>query len=122
MFHFLISIIHTIVAILLILIILVQANKGMGLAGAFGAVGAGENFLSTSGAFNILVKITTAMAIIFCVTSICLSYIPPASNMQSIMADDEIAEPQTLKAIIEQQNQEQSAQQSAPQSSPQTAP
>lgn len=109
MFHFLISIVHIILSILVILIVLVQANKGMGLAGAFGAVGAGENFLSTSGAFNILVKITTVLAIMFCVTSICLSYIPPANNLQSIMADDQIAEPQTLKELIEQQNQQQAA-------------
>lgn len=114
MFHFLLSFVHVIVAILLILIILIQANKGMGLAGAFGAVGAGENFLSTSGAFNILVKITTAMAIIFCVTSICLSYIPPSSSIQSIMADENVTEPQLLKELINQQQQQQQQQNAAP--------
>lgn len=105
MLHFLFSFFHVVVAILLIFIILIQANKGMGLAGAFGAVGAGENFLSTSGAFNILVKITTVLAIIFCVTSISLSYFPPPTSIRSVMEDEDIPVPQTLDKVIQSQRE-----------------
>ena len=100
MLHLLMSFIHIAVCVLMIFFILIQSNKGMGLSGAFGAVGAGENFLSTSGAFNILVKITTALALIFCILSVGLSYFPPPGGIKSILEDDKILVPKTLDELI----------------------
>lgn len=104
MLHFLLSFFHVIVCALLVFIILIQSNKGMGLSGAFGAVGAGDNFFSASSAFNILVKITVTLAILFAMSSLALSYFPPpASQTTGSVIEQHIDEvPQPLSAKLQE--------------------
>jgi preprotein translocase subunit SecG len=58
-------IIHVIVSFLLILLVLVQSDKGSGLAGAFGGMGGVNTVFGGRGTASILTKATTWMAISF---------------------------------------------------------
>lgn len=104
MITFLFSIAHIVICIALIFFILIQSNKGMGLSGAFGAVGAGDNFLSASNAFNILVKITVTLSILFAASSLGLSYFATggSSGPSSLMEEFETA-PQPVSEMFKEQ-------------------
>ncbi len=78
MLYFLLCLVHVAVCVLLIFFVLIQSNKGMGLSGAFGAVG-GDSVFGSSSSINILVKITIILGIIFATSSITLSVVPPPS-------------------------------------------
>ena len=68
----LIKLIHFIVCIALIIIVLLQADKGEGLAGAFGS-GASATIFGERGEAGIMTKLTTIIAIIFMLTSLIIS-------------------------------------------------
>jgi preprotein translocase subunit SecG len=70
MFYGLLVGIHIFVAVLLIIIILMQASKGGGLSGAFGT-GTGSSPLFGAATSTVLVRATTVLAIVFAIT--CLS-------------------------------------------------
>ncbi|MFH1904549.1 MAG: preprotein translocase subunit SecG [bacterium] len=71
MFTF-ISVIHIIACISLILIVLLQVGKGADIASMFGGAGTQSLFGTSSETF--MTKLTTAMAVIFVITSISLSF------------------------------------------------
>jgi len=76
MIAILVKIVHFIVCIGLIVIVLLQADKGEGLAGAFGS-GASSTVFGERGGGGIMAKITTWMAVIFMITSLLISiYLP----------------------------------------------
>ncbi len=64
---------HVIACIALIVIVLLQADKGEGLAGAFGGGGAYAVF-GKRGATGFIAYLTTAAAIIFMLTSFALTW------------------------------------------------
>src|SRR5512133_1778597 len=68
----LLTIIHIIACITLILIVLLQAGKGANMGAAFG--GSSQTVFGSSGAGTFLGKMTAAVAIIFMLTSISLTY------------------------------------------------
>lgn len=68
----LITIIHVTVCILLILVVLLQAGKGASMGAVFG--GSSQTIFGSSGPGTFLGKMTTAVAIIFMLTSLSLSY------------------------------------------------
>lgn len=68
----LIQFVHIIVCVGLIVIVLLQADKGEGLAGAFGG-GASSTVFGERGAGGFMSKLTTTMAIVFMVTSLIIS-------------------------------------------------
>ncbi|MRR15506.1 MAG: preprotein translocase subunit SecG [Deltaproteobacteria bacterium] len=68
----LLTIIHVIACITLILIVLLQAGKGANMGAAFG--GSSQTVFGSSGAGTFLGKMTAAVAIIFMLTSISLTY------------------------------------------------
>ncbi len=72
----LINIIHIAVSIGLIVIILLQADKGEGLAGAFGG-GASSTIFGERGGGGFMSKLTTTMAIVFMLTSLVISIFIP---------------------------------------------
>ncbi|MCP5468371.1 MAG: preprotein translocase subunit SecG [Deltaproteobacteria bacterium] len=81
----LILIIHYIVCAVLVVVILLQAGKGADLGAVFGG-GSGTVF-GSRGAATFLGKLTTAMAIVFMLTSLSLAYYkmsPKASVTESI--------------------------------------
>ncbi len=76
MIAILVKIVHFIVCIGLIVIVLLQADKGEGLAGAFGG-GASGTLFGERGSGGPMAKLTTAMAVIFMITSLIISiYLP----------------------------------------------
>ncbi|MBD3182345.1 preprotein translocase subunit SecG [Candidatus Poribacteria bacterium] len=73
MFSIILLVIFIPVCILLILIVLLQAGKGGGLAGAFGGTG-GQTFLGARGTADFLSKLTIYLAIAFMFLSLILSF------------------------------------------------
>jgi preprotein translocase subunit SecG len=71
--HIFIAIIHVIACIVLILVVLLQAGKGASMGAAFG--GSSQTVFGSSGPGTFLGKVTSAIAIIFMVTSLILSYL-----------------------------------------------
>ena len=57
-------ILHTVISILLITVILMQASQGGGLSGTFGGQAA-SSILGGQGAGNVLSRITTWLAVLF---------------------------------------------------------
>ena len=73
MYLFLISL-HVLVSLMLVTVVLMQAGKGGGLAGAFGGPGgAGQSFFGGQGAVSFLSKATVALGVVFFISSITLA-------------------------------------------------
>jgi len=68
-----VTIVHIIVCIGLILVVLLQTGKGAEIGAVFGG-GSSSTIFGSSGAGNFLTKLTTAMAIVFMITSLTLGY------------------------------------------------
>lgn len=70
-----IIVIHIVVCVILIALVLVQAGKGGGLGGLFGAGGMSQSLFGVqTGTF--LTRLTTILAITFMLTSLCLAVFP----------------------------------------------
>lgn len=76
-----VTIIHVLVCFILVLVVLLQAGKGANMGAVFG--GSSQTIFGSSGPGTFLGKMTTAVAIIFMVTSLMLSY--SSSHRSSIM-------------------------------------
>ena len=68
-----VTILHIVVCIGLILVVLLQTGKGAEIGAVFGG-GSSSTIFGSSGAGNFLTKLTTAMAIVFMITSLTLGY------------------------------------------------
>ncbi len=76
-------VLHTIVSILLISVVLMQASQGGGLSGTFGGQAA-SSILGGQGAGNVLSKITTWLAVVFIGLAILISILSgPNSDTSS---------------------------------------
>lgn len=76
MIAILVKLIHFLVCIGLIVVVLLQADKGEGLAGAFGG-GASGTVFGERGSGGFITKLTTGMAVVFMITSLIISiYLP----------------------------------------------
>jgi preprotein translocase subunit SecG len=67
------AIVHILVCFLLIMIVLLQTGKGADIGAAFGG-GSSQTLFGSAGPAGFFTKITTAVAVIFMVTSIGLAY------------------------------------------------
>ena len=76
---------HVCVCVALILIVLLQKGKGAGMGAAFG--GSSQTVFGSGGATSLLHKITTAIAVIFMLTSLGLSVFIGKGANTSIMQD-----------------------------------
>ncbi len=72
--HALIIIIHLIACFSLILIVLLQSGKGQSMGAMFGGSGS-QALFGSSGAGSFLTKATTAVAVVFMLTSLTLAYV-----------------------------------------------
>jgi preprotein translocase subunit SecG len=89
----LIQFIHVVVCVGLIVIVLLQADKGEGLAGAFGG-GASSTVFGERGVGGFMSKVTTTMAIVFMVTSLIISvYVPRWETEAPATAPVELSSP-----------------------------
>ena len=67
-----ITIIHILACFILIMVVLLQAGKGANMGAAFG--GSSQTVFGSSGAGTFLGKMTAAVAIVFMLTSLFLTY------------------------------------------------
>ncbi len=77
---------HVTVCVLLILIVLLQSGKGAEMGVSMGG-GAGQTLFGASGPATLLAKVTTAVAIIFMLTSLTLAYMSGNRSEATIMKD-----------------------------------
>jgi len=70
--HIFITILHIVSCLILVLVVLLQAGKGANMGAAFG--GSSQTVFGSSGAGTFLGKMTAAIAIIFMITSLALTY------------------------------------------------
>jgi preprotein translocase subunit SecG len=92
----LLTVVHVAVCLFLIVIVLLQHGKGADAGATFG--GSGQSLFGTEGPVPLLNKITTAVAIIFMLTSVSLAYLTSSKSTGSVMS--EVAKPKA--APVEQ--------------------
>jgi len=93
MWSILLTILHILVALILIAAVLFQTGKRADLAGAFGG-GGSQTVFGTRGAATLLSKITTASAVLFMLTSLGLSLLASrgsGTGEGSVLPEDEPA-------------------------------
>ncbi len=81
----LLLILHVVICFLLVAIVLLQHGKGADVGAAFG--GSSQSLFGTEGPLPLLNKITTAVAVIFMVTSVTLAYFSTQAGKSTVMAD-----------------------------------
>lgn len=79
-------IMHVVVCIALIMIVLLQTGKGADMGAAFGG-GASQTLFGSTGASTFLGKMTTAVAVIFMLTSLGLAYLSSNKVDKSIITE-----------------------------------
>ncbi len=93
----LLTIVHVLVCFLLVGIVLLQHGKGADIGASFG--GSSQSLFGTEGPLPLLNKITTAVAVIFMVTSVALAWFSANSSTGSVMS--ELVNKQTVEAPVE---------------------
>jgi preprotein translocase subunit SecG len=83
--YLLITIVHVIVCLFLTVVVLLQSGRGADAGAVFG--GSSQTFFGSSGAGNFLTKLTSAMAIVFMITSLVLTYGAARRVGQSVFDD-----------------------------------
>lgn len=96
---------HIFVCLTLIVIVLLQAGKGAEMGAAFGS-GSSQALLGASGGQSLIGKITTGIAILFMLTSLCLAWVSGNKETESIMPESVIEQP-VSKQEVEQPVSEQ---------------
>jgi preprotein translocase subunit SecG len=109
----LVVIFHTIVALTLIAVVLLQVGKGGSIGAAFGGGGSSQTLFGSRGPATFLSRLTTAAAAIFMVTSLTLAYLSSSARQSSSITNQAPA--------IEQQAPASDLPQEAP-ASPQDSP
>jgi preprotein translocase subunit SecG len=94
----LLIIIHVFVCIFLIVVVLLQGGKGAELGSAFGS-GSSQTLFGARGAATFLSKLTTAVAVIFMVSSLILTII---SFKRGSVVESVVPEHKTIPALPEQ--------------------
>jgi preprotein translocase subunit SecG len=88
------SIVHVVIAVLLIIFVLLQDAKG-GAMGVFGG-GGSQSMFGSSGGADFLVKVTRIIAIIFGLTCLALTY---KTNQKSESRTDRFVAPAVSTAV-----------------------
>ncbi|PIE71629.1 MAG: preprotein translocase subunit SecG [Deltaproteobacteria bacterium] len=95
--------VHVFVSIVLILIVLLQTGKGASMGAVFGS-GSSQALFGPSGGTTFLSKATTAMAIIFMVTSLTLAVMSGSKPKSSVVleAKSPVTEAATAQPAVPQ--------------------
>ena len=94
-------VLHTIVSVLLISVVLMQASQGGGLSGTFGGQAA-SSILGGQSAGNVLSKVTTWLAIIFIGLAILISILSGPSSETSSSLVKKAAEDNPVQQLQQQ--------------------
>jgi len=87
----LLTIVHVVVCLFLVGIVLLQHGKGADIGATFG--GSSQSLFGTEGPLPLLNKITTAIAILFMLTSVTLAYISSQKSSSSVMSEISVSQP-----------------------------
>ena len=91
MWYTLLIIVHVFSCIFLVSVVLLQQGKGADVGAVFG--GSSQTLFGTSGAGNLLTKLTSATAAIFMLTSLTLTYGAAKQSTKSIFDKAPVSEP-----------------------------
>ncbi len=80
----LLIVLHVVVCLFLVGIVLLQHGKGADIGATFG--GSSQSLFGSEGPLPLLNKITTAVAVIFMLTSVALAYISSHTGTDSVMS------------------------------------
>ena len=81
----LLAVLHVLVSLFIIAVVLLQSGKGAEMGASFGS-GGSQSVFGASGGGNFMTRLTTAMAIIFMLTSLTLAYISGHAPGSTIMS------------------------------------
>ena len=84
-----VSILHLLVAVILIVIVLLQSGKGSDIGSAFGG-GSSQTVFGGRGAATFLSKLTLAAAILFMVSSIALTILSERRGNSSVITEERV--------------------------------
>lgn len=85
--YIVLSIIHLLMALGLILIVLLQSGKGADIGAAFGG-GSSQTVFGGRGAATFLSKLTSALAILFMLTSLTLTVLAAQRERSTVVPED----------------------------------
>ena len=89
--HSIILVVHTLIAVLIIALVLLQRGKGADAGAAFGA-GASGTVFGARGSSNFFSRSTGILATAFFVTSLTLAYMSSQSTQPTSLMDDSVVE------------------------------
>lgn len=95
-----VTIFHIIACMFLIGVVLLQQGKGADMGAVFG--GSSSTIFGSGGAGNFLTRLTTAMAIIFMLTSLTLTYTGARRVTSTVFDSAPLPEPPPLSAPVGQ--------------------
>ena len=98
--HSIILVVHTLIAVLIIALVLLQRGKGADAGAAFGA-GASGTVFGARGSSNFFSRSTGILATAFFVTSLTLAYMSSQSSQPTSLMDDSVVEEAEPVQIIE---------------------
>lgn len=91
MWYTVVTVLHIIVCFFLATVVLLQQGKGSDVSAVFG--GSSQTLFGSSGAGNLLTKLTSASAIIFMITSLTLTYGAARQNTRSLFDNTPVSTP-----------------------------
>jgi len=91
MWYTLLVIVHVISCVFLVTVVLLQQGKGADVGAVFG--GSSQTLFGSSGAGNFLTKLTSAVAVVFMLTSLTLTYGVARQSTKSIFDDAPVTAP-----------------------------
>ncbi|ETX05059.1 MAG: preprotein translocase subunit SecG [Candidatus Entotheonella gemina] len=109
--NIIVVVLHTLVALTLIAVVLLQVGKGGSIGAAFGGGGSSQTLFGSRGPATFLSRLTTAAAAVFMITSLALAYLSSSARQSSSITDQ-------VPAGIEQQVPASDATQEAPAATP----
>jgi preprotein translocase subunit SecG len=83
------SMLHLLIAVVLILVVLLQSGKGADIGAAFGG-GASQTVFGSRGAATFLTKLTSAVAFLFMAISLVLSIYSARSGTSSVITEERL--------------------------------
>ena len=81
-----ITVVHVVACIFLVLVVLLQTGKGADMGAAFG--GASSTVFGAAGPSTFLSKLTTAMAVVFMLTSLSLAFTTRDEGTKTLFEDE----------------------------------
>ena len=94
-----ITILHVIVAVILVITVLLQPGKGGDLGSMFGG-GMSESIFGSAGAVPFLTKVTRVLAVLFMATSLTLGYFSTRDYKSTVITDIPATQPVDEREVL----------------------